>query len=109
VRSAARKANITELARTVFDLPPTLALLDVEAVAWLRVELLSLPAEPPPRTRLRSAAINPYGFMRQLDRLLEEKGLRATLDGEKPDFIENGRVQMLELYRSLKALSAADR
>lgn len=103
VRSAARQANIRALVGQILDPPKTIVALDVEAVEWLRTELLSLPADPPRQSPVFLAAKRAYLFMRKLDDTLRQNGMRKTLDEQQPTLMKDGYTHLLALYNSLRA------
>ncbi len=103
VRSAMRKANMTELARTVFGLPKTLVLENLEAVEWLREELLSLSPEPRSLDNVLAAAKRAYRWMHGF------LGPVPAVDGQEPEVMAAGRVHLVALYQALKAREGADR
>jgi Replication-relaxation len=111
VRSAARKANILQLARSAFleDLP-LVVLVSVEAIEWLREELLSESPQAEPAARedkLPRIARRAYIWMANLRKLMRANGMQATLVSERPDFMKEGEAGLVALYHSLKELEGA--
>jgi Replication-relaxation len=109
VRSAARKANIESLARSMLQRPTTLVLKEAEAVEWLRREVLSLPPDPRAQNSLQAVATRAYSGMPKLNSILVANGTWAALGNEQPAFMRDGHSRLAALYQSLKALQGADR
>jgi hypothetical protein len=109
VRSAARKANIEQLARQTFLEPFPLVVLQAgEAAEWLRVELLSV-ATPPKPTReqaLWTVARRAYSWMAKLRSVMEANGMHTTLVGAEPALMKDGHERLISLYHAVKAPDA---
>ncbi len=112
VRSAARKANIENLARTAFlQQLPLVVLVAEEAIEWLREEVLSeSPPSPTPaqEVKLPMVARRAYIWMADLRKLMRANGMHATLVSERPDFMKDGEAGLIALYDSLKVLEGGD-
>jgi hypothetical protein len=102
VRSEKRKENIQGLACGL----PLLVLRDVEAVEWLREELLAIPPaprQPKDERTVELAARRVYTWATKLDRVLRASGVQQTLEQAEPVLMKEGYEQLRELYRVLKA------
>jgi hypothetical protein len=107
VRSAARKANIEQLARQTFLLEPLpLVVLQAgEAAEWLRGELLSV-ITPPKPTRdqaLWGIARRAYSWMAKLQGVMEANGMHTTLVGAEPALMKEGHERLISLYHAVKS------
>jgi hypothetical protein len=105
VRSDKRKENIQGLAGGL----PLLALRDVEAVEWLREELLAIPRaarQPTDQATVDVAARRLYGWAWRLDQVLRANGMQQALEQADPALMEEGPVHLQALYRALKAAQA---
>jgi hypothetical protein len=106
VRSAARKANLEALGRTLGNPLDLVVLREPEAVEWLREEILSISPEAG-RSREESVpavARRAYLWMIQLDRVMRANGMHDALNGDEPALMKEGRDRLLALYHSLKIL-----
>jgi hypothetical protein len=101
VRSAARKENIRNLAHRL----PLVVLQDVEAVEWLREEILGTPRRrSTERTPVHGAAFHAYDWMTRLHSVLEANGMRDALYQAEPALMEEGYERLSALRRTLTAL-----
>lgn len=93
VRSAARKANIEQLARQTFlEKLPIVVLQADEAAEWLRVELLSVATPPKPtgEQALWTIARRAYSWMAKLEGVMEANGMHTALVNAEPALMNEG-------------------
>jgi Replication-relaxation len=103
VRSDKRKENIQGLSRH----RSLVALRDVEAVEWLREELLAIPpapSKPKDEGTVDEAARRVYSWARRLDRVLRASGVQQIFEQAEPALMHEGHEQLQALYRALKAV-----
>ncbi len=103
VRSAARKEHIQGLAHRL----PLVVLRDVEAVEWLREQVLGIPPDGRHASEdnsIRTTARHAYVWLRRLDGVLRANGMHDTLSQAEPALMKEGQERLLALYRTLKAL-----
>jgi Replication-relaxation len=102
VRSAARRESIQACASGGL---PMIALKEVEALEWLREQLVLRAGATPPHadSPVETAARRAYTWMVQLQAVLVDNGMHATLKQAEPAFMQEGYEKLSALYRSLKA------
>jgi excisionase family DNA binding protein len=103
IRSAARKANVEALGRTLGTPLDLVVLREPGAVAWLREEVLSIAPEAPRRSREETfpmVARRAYLWMIQLDRVMRANGMHDALNGDEPALMKEGRDRLHALYHS---------
>ena len=101
VRSAARKENIGNLPNRL----PLVVLQDVEAVEWLREEILGTPRRSSTeKATLHAAALHAYDWMTRLHGVLEANGLHHALYQAEPALMAEGYERLSALRRTLTAL-----